>query len=228
MFGDRCWSSRSLQPERLALPPTMPRRNISAPFGILVGSVVVAAMAYYFAVTSQAPQSEPAPGRQIVSLDPIALPSWFTDGQLSSPTLAHADDHTPSMQSGISLKNTTSPQLPGAPETVAMLQPDERDPANGAARVLNTEEIKLLMKQGNEFIRAGDVVAARMVFQRAAQAGEADAAMAVGATYDPIILAKLGVVGVAPDGDKARVWYQRAESLGSGEASRRLAILANR
>ena len=232
MSGDRFRSSRSLQPERLAPPPAMPRRNVFAPFGILVGSVVVAAMAYYFAETGQALRSESAPGRQIVSLDPIA-PLWSKDEHLSSPTLAQAGDHTSSMQSGISLKNTTPPQLAGASEgtIVAMLQPDEGDQplrASRAARVLDTEKIKLLMKQGDEFIRAGDVVAARMVFQRAAQAGEADAAMAVGATYDPIILAKLAVVGVAPDGDKARAWYQRAESLGSGEATRRLAILANR
>ena len=77
-------------------------------------------------------------------------------------------------------------------------------------------------------IAAGDVVTARIVFQRAAEAGDANAAMALGATYDPTVLAKLGVAGLGADVEKARTWYQKAESLGSAEATRRLAILANR
>jgi TPR repeat protein len=36
------------------------------------------------------------------------------------------------------------------------------------------------------------------------------------------------VTGLGADVDKARTWYQKAESLGSVEATRRLAILANR
>jgi TPR repeat protein len=113
-----------------------------------------------------------------------------------------------------------------------MVQPSEPGahvpPASKATRVLDPEEIKLLMKQGEQFIAAGDVVTARIVFQRAAEAGDADAAVALGGTYDPIVLAKLGVVGPAADVEGARTWYQKAESLGSAEATRRLAILANR
>ncbi len=97
-----------------------------------------------------------------------------------------------------------------------------------ATRVLDPEQIKLLMKQGEQFIAAGDVVTARIVFQRAAEAGDAGAAVALGGTYDPVVLAKLGVVGLGAGVERARTWYQKAESLGSAEATRRLAILANR
>jgi TPR repeat protein len=100
--------------------------------------------------------------------------------------------------------------------------------ASKASRVLAPEEIKFFMKQGEQFIAAGDVVTARIVFQRAAEAGDANAAMALGATYDPTVLAKLGVAGLGADVEQARTWYQKAESLGSTEATRRLAILANR
>ena len=86
----------------------------------------------------------------------------------------------------------------------------------------------LLIKQGEQFIAAGDVVTARIVFQRAAEAGDPNAAVALGATYDPTVLARLGVVGMGADVEKARTWYQKAESLGSPEAARRLKILANR
>jgi len=95
-------------------------------------------------------------------------------------------------------------------------------------RTLDPEEIKLLMKQGEELMAAGDVVTARTVFQRAAEASDANAAIAVGATYDPTVFAKLGVVGITADTAQARSWYEKAEKLGSPEARRRLDLLANR
>jgi TPR repeat protein len=107
-----------------------------------------------------------------------------------------------------------------------MLQPSAAD--DPAIRMLDPEVIKLLMRQGEQLIATGDVVTARTVFQRAAEAGNADAAIALGATYDPNVLAKLGVVGVSADVGKARSWYQRAETLGSPDARGRLNVLADR
>jgi hypothetical protein len=119
-----------------------------------------------------------------------------------------------------------------AGETVAMLQPGtpsaQAPLSSPAVRALDAEQIKLLMKQGEKFIAAGDVVAARTAFQRAAEAGDAKAAVAVGATYDPTVLAKLGVVGISADVAKARSWYQKAEKLGSPDARQRLELLADR
>jgi TPR repeat protein len=97
-----------------------------------------------------------------------------------------------------------------------------------AVRVLDPEEIELLMKKGEQFIAAGDVVTARIAFQRAAEAGDANAAIALGATYDPTVLPKLGVVGISADVAKARSWYQKAEKLGSPEGRGRLDVLADR
>jgi TPR repeat protein len=116
--------------------------------------------------------------------------------------------------------------------TVAMLRrgtPKTQAPLSSArVRALDPEGIMLLMKQGEEFMAAGDVVTARMVFQRAAEAGYANAAIGVGATYDPTVFAKLGVVGISADTAQARSWYEKAERLGSPEARRRLDLLANR
>jgi hypothetical protein len=142
------------------------------------------------------------------------------------------DNRATSAQSETSSQGTKTSQSATEDQTVATVQPDEPGaqvrPASKASRVLDPEEIKLFMKQGEQFIAAGDVITARIVFQRAAEAIDADAAVALGATYDPIVLAKLGVVGLGADVEKARTWYQKAESLGSAEATRRLAILANR
>ena len=215
--GNGFQSPRSLVPERLPPPPEMSRRNILAPLGIVVASILVPTIAYYFAVVGWVPPSEPAPGPQTRSFDPtvIAPLSWSTGQQASWPTMAQGND-----------KRSSEGQ------TMAMVQPGEPGaqipPASKATRMLDPEEIKLLMEQGQQFIAAGDVVTARNVFQRAAEAGDADAAVALGGTYDPIAFAKLGVAGLRADVEKARTWYQKAESLGSAEATRRLAILANR
>jgi TPR repeat protein len=76
--------------------------------------------------------------------------------------------------------------------------------------------------------RLGDLIAARILFMRAANAGNAAAAIAMGSTYDPVVLADRGVRGLAPDLDKARSWYERAKEMGSPEGPRRLEMLANR
>jgi hypothetical protein len=234
--GNGFQSPRSLEPERLPPPPEMSRRNILAPLGIVVASILVATIAYYFAVGGWVPPSEPAPGPQTRSFDPtvIAPLSWSTGQQAPWPTMAQDNDLATSEQSEISTQRTKTSQPARSSEgkTMAMVQPGEPGaqipPASKATRVLDPEEIKLLMEQGQQFIAAGDVVTARMVFQRAAEAGDADAAVALGGTYDPIVFAKLGVAGLGAEVEKARTWYHKAESLGSAEATRRLAILANR
>jgi TPR repeat protein len=75
-------------------------------------------------------------------------------------------------------------------------------------------------------IRLGDTLKVRR--ERAADAGEADAALTIGSTYDPSILAQLGVRGQIANVDLARTWYQKAQEFGSTEASARLKTLPNR
>ena len=115
---------------------------------------------------------------------------------------------------------------------MAMLPPSATaapaPPPSKAIRALDPEEIEVLIRQGERLVAAGDLVTARTVLQRAAEAGDATAATALAATFDPIVLARLGVLGVDADVEKARTWYQTAERLGSNEASRRLRALASR
>lgn len=93
---------------------------------------------------------------------------------------------------------------------------------------MDAQEIKLLLEQGKQFTAVGDLVTARTVLQRVADADVADGALALAETYDPAVLAKLGVRGVTGDIEKARRWYERAQQLGSDEAGRRLAPMARR
>ena len=97
-----------------------------------------------------------------------------------------------------------------------------------APKIADVRDTKLLVDRGKQFFEVGDLVAARILFLRAANAGNAAAAVAMGATYDPVVLAERGVRGVAADLDKARSWYERAKDMGSPEGPRRLEMLATR
>jgi TPR repeat protein len=92
---------------------------------------------------------------------------------------------------------------------------------------LDPGEIASSLRRGNDLIASGDLAAARLVLRRAANAGDAHAAMTLAGTYDPAVLEKLGVHGFVPDAAMARVWYEKARKAGSAAAPQRLELLAN-
>jgi len=98
-------------------------------------------------------------------------------------------------------------------------------PDNRPTVRLDSGELEMLVKRGNEFIANGDLAAARLLLRRGAEAGSAEAALALGATFDPVVMQRLGAIGTTPDIAQARQWYQRAAELGSSAASQRLAGL---
>jgi len=90
----------------------------------------------------------------------------------------------------------------------------------------DASEIAAKMKIGAELMAHGDVTAARMMFERAAEAGEAAAAFALAETYDPAVLRRLRLRGgIAPDVALARRWYEKARDLGSITAPERIVRL---
>lgn len=97
-----------------------------------------------------------------------------------------------------------------------------------SVRQLDAIDVAGLLKHGHEVAANGDLVGARLLFQRAAEAGDSDAALALAGTYDPIVLERLGERGLAPDVVAARYWYRKAQELGSKEAPQRLDMLASR
>jgi hypothetical protein len=225
---------RSLEPERMAPPPSRSRRPaLRALLTFLIATILAALTGYYFWTGYWSPSSQPPRGPQMASLAVKGdAPPSIRQKELP-PTPAQDGDRAIAVQRETSSQRPEILQLPSSSESepVAMLQQsatrERAMPSSKASRVLDPEEIKLLMKQGEQLIAAGDVATARTVLQRAADAGDANAAMALGATYDPNVLARLGVVGVNAELEKARSWYQKAETLGSPDARRRLDLLAN-
>lgn len=91
---------------------------------------------------------------------------------------------------------------------------------------LHPDEIAALLKHGQDLIADGKFRLARLVLGRAAEAGSAPAALALGQTYDPMLAERPGVRPDAPpDIAVARAWYERAKKLGSAEAAQRLGRL---
>lgn len=115
---------------------------------------------------------------------------------------------------------------PGVMPAASEAKLDRADRAQSPGQEPGRDEIATLVRRGFEFMKSGDLVAARLVLQRAANAGHAEAALTLGASYDPGVLAGLGVVGFAADVAQARTWYQKAQELGSAEALRRIEQLA--
>jgi Sel1 repeat len=87
-------------------------------------------------------------------------------------------------------------------------------------------QLVMLLEKGKENLRTGNILIARHFYQRAADKGLAEAALALATTYDPHELSRMkGISGVIPDPELARKWYEKARELGSPEASARLSQL---
>jgi len=190
----------------------------------LIVSMFAVPVAYYFWVGGWDPIANPPPeNAQLISNSMVGPPKPST--QAVTTSAQDDDDGTPAKGEPEAAKSF-------ARESVATIQSGTLDaqdpPSSTAVRQLDPEQIKLLIKRGEQFIAAGDMVTARLAFQRAAEAGNANAALALGATYDPTVLTRFGVVGINADVREARSWYRKAKKLGSPEAGQRLEVLADR
>ncbi len=81
------------------------------------------------------------------------------------------------------------------------------------------------LREAREKFKKGDVAGARAIFEVLALKGDPDAAIAMGETYDPVVLAQLYVKGLQPDEKKAISWYKKAEEFGDQRARTRLNAL---
>jgi hypothetical protein len=147
------------------------------------------------AATSGTTQPEPRPlplATAPPAAEPAAAPVPPADPVVERPPVAPASPVAPSVE---------RPPVE-RPPVVRM------DPAEAAR----------LKSRGDELLRRHDVVAARLFFTRAADGGDAASALAVGKTFDPAFLRRLGAVGINDDRAQAAAWYGRARDLGNEEA----------
>jgi hypothetical protein len=119
---------------------------------------------------------------------------------------------------------------PGAPRGPRMDAPPVAAPVPKLLelRAMERDELAGLVKRGELLLLEGDVSSARLLLRRAAEAGDANATLILAGTYDRAELARLKVIGIAPDDAQAKHWYTKAVEHGSAEAVRRLQQLAQR
>ena len=84
-----------------------------------------------------------------------------------------------------------------------------------------------MVRRGDALLDQGDVSAARLLYDRAATAGSGRAATAMGKTFDPAFLTRIGAVGLSADPAMAGTWYRRGVELGDEEARIRLQALSS-
>jgi len=84
------------------------------------------------------------------------------------------------------------------------------------------EMLRVLLQRGDAALAAGDITAARLLYERAAARGSAVAATDAGKTYDITYLLEIGARGIQADPSMATTWYGKAAALGDPEARQRL------
>jgi TPR repeat protein len=85
-----------------------------------------------------------------------------------------------------------------------------------------------LVARGDRFWGLGDVATARLFYERAVDAGDGQAALRLGKTFDPAFLEQAHLHHVQADTDMALSWYRRAREFGVGEAEELLKQAASK
>lgn len=107
-----------------------------------------------------------------------------------------------------------TPQVPAPQQTVPTQEVAALEtPAEAAETVENTEpdtaaQANQLIGEGHSLLAAGDVVQARQLFSRSLATGSAEAALALGRSFDPKHLSGIQNANAAADPVTARKWYE--------------------
>jgi hypothetical protein len=116
-------------------------------------------------------------------------------------------------------------ERPAARESYSISQVAEDAPEPPRPAVKDKPEGARLMARASALVAQGNIAAARLVLERAAETGSAEASFALAETYDPIVLSKWGTFGTRGEATKAQELYSKAHAGGIQEANDRLNAL---
>jgi hypothetical protein len=144
---------------------------------------------------------------------------------ISTPTRAAITKQPPRAKIARETPPAAQPTVQPTPQPAgqATTQPMVQDLIT---RQIDPDELASLVRRGDDFVIFRDLSSARLLYRRAAEAGNVRAALALASTFDPNVLKKLGFPENVGEVTKARLWYERAQQLGSAEAPQRLEQLA--
>jgi hypothetical protein len=242
-------NSLALAPDMVPAPPVRPDRMPLSPIIARLGVVGALAIAGTYGIvwltahTSASPVRPAAPAANMQAPVSDAGGTTFAVKGDRAP-IAHAPwpiaAESRDLTTGTSAARSVSREAP--PYTVAAVSaPAAATAANVAAptvvapvparasatgAVPDRAEITALLARSRAYLAEGDVAAARLILRRAVEGGDSEAMLALGSTYDPLVLQRLGVISFAGDPAQAREWYRRAAELGSTDAPVRIDQLA--
>jgi hypothetical protein len=226
------WSERGVRLRRYRVLGMLGRLALAGSAAAIVAVLVVGKLSAPASTPVTDPsETQPAFGGRFSAPDNKPQQPPIVAEEASDPPqqVALADPSTPVAAPRPSV--AAAPPAPVAavppPAAAVPVPPPAAAPvASAPAPELSPDELATLLKRGQQLAASGDMAAARLTLRRAAEAHDAQAALALGATYDPVVLASLGILGVTPDVAMARSWYEKAKTYGSAEAPRRLELLA--
>lgn len=70
-----------------------------------------------------------------------------------------------------------------------------------------------LIKRGEALIGNGQIIEARPLFQKAAEAGDSEGALRLAATFDPEFIERTGLKDIKPDQAEAEFWYDMSRKM---------------
>jgi hypothetical protein len=156
----------------------------------------------------------------LVALDGAVLAEAKSVLDVAAPPRRQSQDRAPTLPSDAAMPRPAMRTETPSEATEPHATPSEVPAGPKAPR--DRERAQRLMEKGNQELESGNISAARLFFEYAADAGLAEAAMALAGTFDASELAKLNVRGIKPDATEARRWYERARQLGAVDAENRV------
>ena len=118
----------------------------------------------------------------------------------------------------VSPKQTSAPP-PGPMPRASVLRIEPEGPPVPLVRApqlsqADRDRALKMLQRGDELIASKDFSAAQHFYKRAAEMGLPEAAVALARTFDPGELARIGAVGLQPNPEMARTWYEKAREGG--------------
>ncbi len=163
-----------------------------------------------------APPPEPAPD---IARAAAAEPG---NGPAAAPaTAALMREPAPDIARPVPVETPTGPAYAVAPAATPSVNVAAAPLSAGTPPVdarLSAAETAMLLARGDVLFSTGDLVAARLFYERAADAGEAQAAVRLGETFDPNFIDHVQIRGAHGNVEAALSWYRRARDLGAAEA----------
>jgi hypothetical protein len=231
---------KPLRPQSDAAPA---KRWNAAAAGVAAASVLVGLGVGGFVLVGSDPASRdgttarieaPAPAPSVALREP-AVPEVAARGASVAEPSTTASVR-PSAESAAPPPVAVAPPSPtpapsaatASPPAAAPVPAPEAQPPQPSAparseplRRLASEEIRLHLERGEALLAQGDLAAARLFFERVAEAGDARGAFGLARSYDPAVLSRLPVHGVAGNVAEVERWRRVAASMAPAFAERR-------